>query len=486
MLTHPKRPNSVILTPTPDVAYVRTGGIFSKQPKISTSNILMRLPIIHEVTPVNLKAFAVNIEKAQKNCLRSKDVFVDIRSVFTLQIDSQHITKAVEQFGLNTFTLHSDQLIHNVLEGVLREVTATMTLDELQEKRSEFTTQVDTAIREKFHKFGLVLLSTSILALEQTNIQYVSKDDIFGARTSAIVMKELQENRKKENDALRDNEVLVQTKDTETAIKKIDLGVKLSNETVEAEKKQIEYAKTREIAKTKALAEQEQASETALIQKDIGILVKTEEKLVQEESLAKAQEKVNEAQTNSETVRLKGIKEREKEIAIIDANQVAESNSIQIKMQADLDFYKIEQEAKAMERLADAKRKNYEVEADGIRLKNEAENRLSPEIIQYNQRMKLIENLPAIIAAMVKPMESIKDIKVISANGLFGGAVTSGTSGSDNVNDIFNSAFNYRLKNGTIDMLCKDVGIDLNSKNISEIIPTISMNEPKEQTDGSK
>lgn len=488
------RPNSIILTPTPDIAYVRTGGLFSQQAKVSTSNILVRVPIIHEVTPVNLKAFAVTIEKSKQNCLPSKDVFVDIRSVFTLKIDSEHIISAVEQFGVNTFELGTNSLIHDVLEGVLREVTATMTLDELQEKRTDFTNEVTKITVEKLHKLGLVLLNTSILMLEQTNINFVNKENILGARAAAITMKEIQENRKRENDALRDNELLITAKDNETGVKKMLLDVEYDNQTVETEKQRVEFAKSKQIAIAQATAEQERESATALIQKDIAILVKNEERLKQEESLAKVQEKVNEAQTNSETVRLRGIKEREKEIAILDAQQLAESNAIkvktealasaeQVKVEAEANYLKVEQEAKAMERLALAKEKNYKVEAEGIRLKNEAENKLSGEIIQYNQRMELIKNLPSIIQAMVKPMESIKDIRVISANGLMPSQhIRGGSAGSGNgISEIYDGALKYKLQNATINALAKDVGIDLENNKIADLIPTFTVGNNEEK-----
>jgi uncharacterized membrane protein YqiK len=93
--------------------------------------------------------------------------------------------------------------------------------------------------------------------------------------------------------------------------------------------------------------------------------------------------------------------------------------------------------------------------------------------------MELIKQLPHIIEAMVKPMESIKDIKIISANGLFGGNNAT-QSNVDGVNDIFKSAFDYRMKVGAVDMLTKEVGIDLNAKNMSDIIPTIVLNNKEE------
>ena len=495
-----ERPSSIILVPTPDVAYIRTGGIFSKAPKVSTSNILLRIPFIQKATPINLKAFGVTVEKTKQNCLRANDVFVDVRAVFTLQIDTNHIVKASEQFGTDTFSLANNVMIHNILEGALRGVIATMTLDELQGKRAEFTTAVTNSIVDEFKNLGLILLNTSILTLDQTGIEYINKNDILGARTSATTMYEIQTNKKKENDALRENEVLIATKDNEAAKKRIDLDVLLDNATVEAEKKRVEYARDKQIAIAKATAEQEQQSQTALIKKDIAILEQEGLKLIQQESIAKKQQGVNEAEANAETVRLKSIKEREKQIAILDAEQIAESDvikvkkdaearyfkvekdanamSIQTKIEAEANYFKVEQEAKAMERLADAKEKNYKVEAAGIELKNKAENELSSEMIAYNQKMKLIETLPAIIREMVEPMKSISDVKIISANGLLGGVSSLGQS-NGSVNDLFQSAFDYRLKSGVVDMLAKEAGLDLNCKSISDIIPTVVMNEDK-------
>jgi uncharacterized membrane protein YqiK len=478
-------------TPKPDVAYIRTGGLFSKAPKIATTNLLLKLPIIHAVTPINLRSFGVNVKRVSKECLRAKDVFVDIQAVFTMQINSHELHKAAETFGQDTFTIDNNQLIHNILDGILREVTATMSLDELQEKRTDFVNNITAAAVEKFVKLGLTLLNTTILTLEQTGIEYVNTDDILGARTSAITMQEIQKNKKIENDALRENEVLIATKNNAAEIQKIDLDVELKNKIVDAEKKQVEFAKDKQIAIAKATAEQETASQTTLIQKDIVIIQKNEEKLLSEEKLATAQEKTNEAVIRAETVRLKGIKEREKEIAIIEANQKAEAIQIQVETQAKADarknqleaeahLFKINKEAEAMERLALAKEKNYVVEAEGILKRNEAENKLDAKIIEYKQKMKLIETLPAIIEALVKPMESIKDIKVISVNGL-NNAISNNqnqavnNSGNNVVNDVYNGALQFKVNSSMVNNMLKDIGINMNSENIGDLIPNISI-----------
>lgn len=499
----------LFFTPKPDIAFIRTGGLFSNKPKVSTTNILIRIPILHSVTPINLRSFGVNVARIQNECLKAKDVFVDIKAVFTMQIDPQNPTKAAEAFGDQTFNLDKNHLIHSILDGILREVTATMTLDELQEHRAEFVKNITITAEEKFTKLGLLLLNTTIATLEQTGIKYINKDDILGARTSAITMQEIQKNRKIENDALQDNDLLIAQKNNDATLKKIDIDVELKNKIVEAEKKQVEFAKDKQIAIAQATAEQEKASQTALIAKDIAILEKEKLKLGEQVNLAKTQEELNHATINAETVRLKGIKEREREMAIIEAQQVAESNAIQIEREAkanysrieqnvnanvftitkeaEANYCKIEQEAKAIERLAEAKRKDYETEAAGIEAKNNAANKLDDRIIAYNTKMKLIETLPSIITALVKPMESIKDVKIISVGGLSnvnGGNATSENNKSDNiVNSIYEQAFKFKVNSGVVNGLLKDIGININEGNIADIIPNFNVEAGKSNND---
>jgi hypothetical protein len=299
-------------------------------------------------------------------------------------------------------------------------------------------------------------------------------------------MYEIQTNKKKENDALRENEVLIAAKDNQASQQRIDLDLSLDNKTVDAEKQRIEFAKNKQIAIAKATAEQERESQTALIKKDIAILEQEGLKLTQQEALAKKQQGVNEAETNAETVRLKAIKEREKQIAILDAEQNAEAGVIKTQKEAEANFFKVEQEAKAMERLAEAKRKNYEVEAAGIELKNNAENKLSKEMIEYNQKMKLIETFPAIIREMVAPMKTISDVKIISVNGLGGNSNCNSVNDSTQTNnsnsfvrDFYDASLKNKVDLGLIKHVTREAGLDLDISSITDITPSISMNGDK-------
>ena len=62
-----------------------------------------------------------------------------------------------------------------------------------------------------------------------------------------------------------------------------------------------------------------------------------------------------------------------------------------------------------------------EIEAEGMRLMNEAQNMLSPEARMSALRMQLLEQAEGIIRESVRPMEQIEGIKILHVDGLGGG-----------------------------------------------------------------
>ncbi len=101
----------------------------------------------------------------------------------------------------------------------------------------------------------------------------------------------------------------------------------------------------------------------------------------------------------------------------------------------------------------------YEVEAEGQRLINEAENLLTGEARAARLRGKLLDRLEAIVRESVKPMEKIEGIKILHIDGLNGVGV--GAGGGRNVTDeVIDSALRYRIQAPMIDNLMKEIGIE--------------------------
>jgi uncharacterized membrane protein YqiK len=109
-----------------------------------------------------------------------------------------------------------------------------------------------------------------------------------------------------------------------------------------------------------------------------------------------------------------------------------------------------------------ASRIRYEVEAEGVRLMNEAQNLLTPEARLSAMRLRLIEKLDMIIRESVKPMERIESIKILQVDGLGGGGGghADTTGGGGFADNVVNSALRFRAQAPLVDQLLREIGVD--------------------------
>jgi uncharacterized membrane protein YqiK len=110
-----------------------------------------------------------------------------------------------------------------------------------------------------------------------------------------------------------------------------------------------------------------------------------------------------------------------------------------------------------------ALRIRHEVEAEGTRLMNEAQNTLTPEARLSAMRMRLIDKIEGIVRESVRPMERIDGIKILQVDGLGGGGGRRGEGfdGGGNIADnLVNSALRYRAQAPLVDQLLREIGID--------------------------
>jgi uncharacterized membrane protein YqiK len=165
------------------------------------------------------------------------------------------------------------------------------------------------------------------------------------------------------------------------------------------------------------------------------------------------------------------VAERRKAIELIQASQDAERDALRIKIgaqaerlaavdRADAQRTNAESEAESEKIRALASRLRYEIEAEGTRLMNEAQNMLTPESRTSNMRMRLLDKLEGIIRESVRPMEKIDSIKILHVDGLGGGNSRPGPEGGGNFADsMVNSALRYRAQAPLVDSLLKEMGL---------------------------
>lgn len=528
---------------TKEISFVRTGW---RGELVVQGGGCLCFPVLHEIVPVNMNTIKIEIARSDKQALITKDrmrVDVVVECFMNVKPDKQSISTAAQTLGNKT--LHPDllrELIEGKMTDALRSVAAEMGMEELHEKRSEFVQRVQQAVTSELLKNGLQLETVSLTRFDQTRAEFFDPQNSFDAQ-GLTNLTLITESRKKERNEIEQNtrvaiaekdleaerNTLRLKRDSEYAKMEQDKEVKTRLAQQEAEIAAEQAARKREAEQAKIDAElkiQEKQIEADRILKEQAILNEqtveqaniTQKKVLElaeqdraiavsekSKSESEAKRQADEARVEAvkaaeavETARQTSAAERQKAIEIIDARKIAEKDALSITVQAeaerdaaqhraDAKLVEAKAESDAEILLAAAKERNYEVDAEGKRKVNEAQNVLSLDQIQMNLRIELLKVLPAIIEASVKPAENVDSIKIIqlAGQGVPGGNVVSNGASAINPNgnvsmpdQVVNSLLQYRTQAPLIDGLMAELGLkggDINSLTDSVLQPIQSV-----------
>ncbi|MBN2881876.1 flotillin family protein [Candidatus Woesearchaeota archaeon] len=507
---------------TKEMAFVRTG--FGGEKVILNGGAIV-LPVFHEITIVNMQTLRLNVTRNNSQALITKDrMRIDVQAEFYVRVKPLNESVAQAAQALGDRTMRPD-VLKDLVEGkfvdALRAVAAEMTMTELHEQRAQFVQKVQTSVSEDLLKNGLELETVSLTGLDQTSKEHFNPDNAFDAEGLLKLTQEIEDKRKKRNDIEQDTKIEIERKNLDARRQSLtiekdeeyaeleqkrEIAIRKAELDAETAEKEAEQFKNAENAKIKAHEEtnreritnerqteeiriqKEQKLEEARIAKDIAISNKSEE-----ESNAKAKADQARALAVKEeeaviTARQVAIAERDKKIEIVEAEKEAHREAVAITVGAEAEKkaaqdiadskkIKAQGEADAIKIVAEADAKKYEVEAKGKESINEAENKLSAEQIAYQIKLRLIAELPKIIEQSVKPMEKIDSIKILQADGLFGGTgnISNGGTVSAEVgslpDQILNNALKYKMQSPLVDNLLSELGITgINGDSIQEML----------------
>ncbi len=462
---------------TRDEAFVRTG-LGGKKVVLDGGAVV--LPIFHSTARVNLKTLRLQVERSKKDSLITKDrLRVDIGAEFYVRVrpDAESIALAAQTLGdlTNDAEKLREQVEAKFVDG-LRSVAATMEILELQEKRSDFVKHVQTAVESDVKSNGLELESVSLTKLDQTDITFFNPENYFDAE-GLTSLKKITESRKQERNAIiRDNEVAIAQKDLEArqqtlTIERTKKEAELSQERDIANKTASTRAEVAQAQQTAKLTEEnarigtdqqvaqreaaaKQARDTAVIESDLAvnkrktdagreIQIATQMNEIaianksKEQSEAIADAKTAEALAVSAeekviTARAIEVADRDRQTAVLAARKEAEKKSTEVIVAAEAEKKASLDRADAIRTLATAEAESNKIKAVGVReigeaeaavttLNNEARNKLGENVINFELAKKRLEVIPTAIAEAVKPIASIKDIRILNTGGMLGG-----------------------------------------------------------------
>src|SRR5688500_13167028 len=122
------------------------------------------LPLIHKVGKLKLTARQINVNLADAVTRQGIKVAVQGVATFKIGADDESIRNAAERF-LESQEEQVDSIVKNVLEGSLRSIVGTLTVEELNLDRMKFQQAVQDAAKGDLATSGLQIDSFTIQAI---------------------------------------------------------------------------------------------------------------------------------------------------------------------------------------------------------------------------------------------------------------------------------------------------------------------------------
>jgi uncharacterized membrane protein YqiK len=476
------------------------------------------LPIVHDVIPVNMNTLRLEVARGRDKALITKDrMRVDVIAEFYVRVkaEAQAVADAAQTLG--TRTLEPDKLAE-LIEGkfvdALRTAAAEMTMEELHEKRGEYVKRVRQSVAEDLLKNGLELEAASLTQLDQTAMEFFNPSNAFDAEGLTRLTEQIEHRKKQRNDVEQDTMISIRTKNLEAeklaleidreaeyarltqerevevarAQQRAELARKRAQSERDAETAQIatrEAVEKARIATDRALEEERIAKERELQSREIERR-KALELAEQQRAIAIAQQSKaeSEARAVADQARAKAVTEEErvftaretemasrrKQIELIEATKEAEREALRLTMAADAEKRAAADRGAALRAQAEAEADSekiralalkirHEIEAEGTRLMNEAQNVLTPEARMSALRLRLVEKMEGIIRESARPMERIEGIKILHVEGLGGGGQANGEGGAGFADSVVNSALRFRAQAPLVDQLLREIGV---------------------------
>jgi flotillin len=484
---------------TREVALIRTG---AGGQLVVLDGGCISMPFLHKISEVNMKTTRLEIERQGPKSMITRDrLRVDATAEFYVRVQptADGVATAAQALAGKSFrAAELAETLEGKLVDALLAVAARYTMDELQDKRGEFSREVSDMLKDNLASNGLVLESVSMTRIDQTPFHALDENNAFNALGMRRLAEIIAVN-KKERAAIE--------ADAEVSVRQSHLDATKRKLVIEQEEEQATIDQQRHIETTRALSQAEVAEQQAAAELrreharitrerevrtneierdrtlralDVEATLATE-KAVSDKAIALAAKKAEEARAIAkaeaaraeeaaakeavETAREKAMAEREKQLALIRASEQADVDNVRVKSETGTILAMAQAEAKAMIDRAKAAKDRLIAEAEGTAAMVKSENAQSPELIRMKLDMARIQALPDMVGRMLKPAEKIESIRINNITG-FGPAASNGGGdggggGGSSVNQVVDGVLSMALQLPAVKKLGEEVGINI-------------------------
>ena len=406
------------------------------------------LPVFQRSNRISLLSSKLDVSTPEVYTEQGVPVMCDGTSIIKIGSSVEEIATAAEQFlGKTKEELENEA--REVLEGHLRTILGSMTVEEIYQNRDKFSQSVQEVASVDLAKMGLIIVSFTIKEVRDKNgyLDSLGKPRIAQVKRDADIA---------EAEAFKETRIKKAEAEKESQAAELQRQTEIAEALKEKELKLATYKQEQDIAKAKA--DQAYNLESARAQQQV----------IEQEMQVKVVE------------RQKQIELEEKEIIRREKQYDSE-----VKKRADADRYAKEQEAQAQKarEVAEAEAEQFRVEAlaqaeaNQTRLAGQAEaeatlakgkaeaeakQKIADAFKEYGEAAVLsmvIEMLPQLMREAAQPLGNIEKISVVDTS--------SGTGENSGANRVTSYATN--LLSSTQETLKETTGLD-----IKDIIENLS------------
>ncbi len=364
------------------------------------------LPLVNKVGKLKLTARQINVNLADAVTRQGIKVAVQGVATFKIGADDESIRNAAERF-LESQEEAVDSIVKNVLEGSLRSIVGTLTVEELNLDRMKFQQAVQDAAKGDLATSGLQIDSFTIQAIrdESGYMELIGQQETARRERDARMAKASADQeaavREAEAEQIKINaarDVALRRAETETQTAAAQARAAQAGPLAEAEATQEVTRKQTELAELEAARKQMELLTSTVRPAEAD----AEAQIRRAEGDKGA--KIAQAQAEAERVKLAGsaeaavtITKGEAQARVVEVNASAEAQrtTLEGNAEAGITFTKGEAEAKALA-----------LRAEAYRQFNDA------AIIQT-----VLSMLPDIVRAAAEPLANIDNLTVLSNDG---------------------------------------------------------------------
>jgi uncharacterized membrane protein YqiK len=245
---------------TKEIALVRTG--FGGE-KVVINGGAFVIPVLHEITPVNMNVIRVEVRRGQASALITRDrMRVDIIAEFFLRVKPTPEAVAIASQTLGRRAMQPDgirELFEGKFASALRTVAAEMTLEEIHERRGEFSARVREQAAEALAYNGLELENVALVDVDQANLEYFDPSNAFDAQGLTQLTETIETRRKMRNLIEQQTMIEIRNQNLESERRVLEIDRESEYARLEQEREiEVRRAIQRaELARERALREQE-------------------------------------------------------------------------------------------------------------------------------------------------------------------------------------------------------------------------------------